>query len=152
MGTKKYKPTSPALRERRVLDFSEVTVGSPEKSLLRQNKKHAGRNNYGKLTVRHRGGGNKRKYRGIDFKRRKDNVPARVASIEYDPNRSANIALLVYRDGEKRYIIAPVGLEVGDVVTSGAGSDIRTANSMPLSDIPIGTVIHNIELSVGKGA
>jgi large subunit ribosomal protein L2 len=134
-----------------VLDFSEITKDEPEKSLLADLKKTGGRNVYGRITVRHRGGGHKRKYRIIDFKRDKDGIPAKVAGIEYDPNRSANIALLIYADGEKRYIIAPLGLNVGDTVISGADVDIKPGNALPLSSIPVGTVIHNIELKAGKG-
>lgn len=151
MAVKKYRPTSPAIRHMTVLDFSEITTDKPEKSLLTDLKKSGGRNVYGRITVRHRGGGHKRKYRIIDFKRDKDGVPAKVASIEYDPNRSANIALLNYADGEKRYIIAPLGLGVGDTVISGADADIKSGNALPLSNIPVGTIIHNIELKPGKG-
>jgi large subunit ribosomal protein L2 len=134
-----------------VSDFAEITTDKPEKSLLDVNKKSGGRNVYGRITVRHIGGGNRNKYRIIDFKRDKDKVPAKVASIEYDPNRSANIALLHYLDGEKRYILAPVGLNAGDVIVSGEGSDIKAGNSMPMYAIPVGTVIHNIEMHPGKG-
>jgi large subunit ribosomal protein L2 len=134
-----------------VSTFEEITASKPEKSLLAPLFNKAGRNNQGKITTRHQGGGHKRKYRVIDFKRNKDGVPANVATIEYDPNRSANIALLHYLDGEKRYIIAPDGLKVGDQVSSGAGSDIKVGNAMPLENIPVGTVIHNIELKPGKG-
>jgi large subunit ribosomal protein L2 len=148
---KKYKPTSPARRSMSVLTFEEITTNVPEKSLLAPLSKKAGRNNQGKITVRHQGGGAKRKYRIIDFKRNKDGIPGRVATIEYDPNRSANIALIHYVDGEKRYIIAPKGLKVNDVITSGVGSDIKVGNAMPLENIPVGTVIHNIELKPGKG-
>jgi large subunit ribosomal protein L2 len=149
---KKYNPTSPARRQMSVSTFEELTRNvEPEKSLLAPLSKKAGRNNQGKITTRHQGGGHKRKYRIIDFKRTKDGIPAKVATIEYDPNRSANIALLHYADGEKRYIIAPKGLKVGDVVTSGVGSDIKVGNAMPLINIPVGTVIHNIELKPGKG-
>ncbi|MBA1336403.1 MAG: LSU ribosomal protein L2p (L8e) [Firmicutes bacterium] len=151
MAVKKFRPTSPAIRHMTVLDFSEITTDKPEKSLLADLKKSGGRNVYGRITVRHRGGGHKRKYRIIDFKRDKDGIPAKVASIEYDPNRSANIALLNYADGEKRYIIAPLGLGVGDTVISGADADIKSGNALPLSSIPVGTIIHNIELKPGKG-
>jgi large subunit ribosomal protein L2 len=152
MGIRGFKPTSPAIRNMTMSTFEEITKVSPEKSLLVSLKKNSGRNNQGKITVRHRGGGSKTKYRIVDFKRNKDNVPATVASIEYDPNRSANIALLHYADGEKRYIIAPHKISVGDVVVSGEGHDIKIGNAMPLSSIPLGTVIHNIELKPGKGA
>ncbi len=151
MGVKKYKPTSAGRRHGSVLDFKEITSVKPEKSLLLTLKKKSGRNSDGKITSRHRGGGNKRHYRIIDFKRRKDNVPARVASIEYDPYRSANIALLNYVDGEKRYIIAPNGLEVGESVMSGEKIESKIANCMPLKDIPAGVPIHNVELQVGQG-
>ena len=152
MPIKKYKPTSPARRNMSVLSFSEITTSTPEKSLLAPLNKTAGRNNQGKITVRHHGGGHKRKYRIIDFKRTKDGIPGNVATIEYDPNRSANIALINYADGEKRYIIAPKGLKVGDKVVSGPNSDIKIGNALPLENIPVGTVIHNIELKPGKGA
>lgn len=135
-----------------VATFEEITTDKPEKSLLVSLNKKAGRNSQGKITVRHRGGGAKRKYRIIDFKRTKDGIPAKVASIEYDPNRTAYIALVVYADGEKRYIIAPVGLKVGDVVMSGVDADIKVGNALPLKNIPVGTVIHNVELQAGKGA
>ncbi len=151
MGIKKYKPTSPGRRGMSVSDFSEITTDQPEKSLLAPLTKKGGRNNQGKLTVRHQGGGHKRKYRIIDFKRTKDGIPGKVATIEYDPNRTANIALIHYADGEKRYILAPKGLHVGDIVTSGPGSDIKLGNALALRNIPVGTVIHNIELKVGKG-
>ena len=151
MGIKVYKPTSPARRNMSVSTFEEITTDTPEKSLLAPLNKKAGRNDNGKITVRHRGGGEKRKYRIIDFKRNKDGVPAKVATIEYDPNRTSNIALLHYVDGEKRYIIAPVDLHVGDTVVSGPEADIRTGNALPLSNIPVGTVVHNIELKAGKG-
>jgi large subunit ribosomal protein L2 len=151
MPIKVYKPTSPGRRGMSASTFEEVTQSTPEKSLLRPLKKSAGRNFRGKITVRHRGGGHKRRYRVIDFKRDKSGVPGRVASIEYDPNRSARIALVVYADGEKRYIIAPVGLMVGDVVMAGAEAEIRVGNAMPISNIPVGTTIHNIELHIGKG-
>ena len=152
MGIRVYKPTSPARRNSSVLTYQELTKGkAPEKSLLAPIKKHAGRNNSGKITVRHQGGGNRRKYRIIDFKRNKDNVPAKVASIEYDPNRSAFIALLHYVDGEKRYILAPLDLKVGDIVMSGPDVDIKPGNALPLSNIPTGTLIHNLEIKPGKG-
>ena len=152
MAIKKFKPTSPALREMTVFISDEVTTNQPEKSLLVPLKKNSGRNVHGKITVRHRGGGNRRKYRIIDFKRNKDGIPAKVATIEYDPNRTANIALLHYADGEKAYILAPVGLEVGTTVLSGPIADIKPGNAMALKDMPVGTVIHNIELKPGKGA
>jgi len=151
MPIKVYKPTSPGRRGMSVSTFEEITRTKPEKSLLRPLKSKAGRNFRGKITVRHRGGGHKRRYRVIDFKRDKFGVPGRVASIEYDPNRSARIALVVYADGEKRYIIAPVGLMVGDVIMSGAEAEIRAGNALPISDIPVGSTIHNIELHIGKG-
>lgn len=151
MGIKKYKPTSPGRRGMSVSDFSEITTDQPEKSLLAPLTKKGGRNNQGKLTVRHQGGGHKRKYRIIDFKRTKDGIPGKVATIEYDPNRTANIALINYADGEKRYILAPKGLKVGDVITSGLGSDIKVGNALELQNIPVGTIIHNIELRPGKG-
>ena len=152
MAIKKFKPTSPALRQMTVLVSDEITCNQPEKSLLVSLKKNSGRNEQGKITVRHRGGGNRRKYRIIDFKRNKDGIPAKVATIEYDPNRTANIALLHYADGEKAYILAPVGLEVGTTVLSGPTADIKPGNAMALKDMPVGTVIHNIELKPGKGA
>ncbi|MGL5692510.1 MAG: 50S ribosomal protein L2 [Peptostreptococcaceae bacterium] len=152
MAIKKFKPTSPALRQMTVLVSDEITCNQPEKSLLVSLKKNAGRNAHGKITVRHRGGGNRRKYRIIDFKRNKDGIPAKVATVEYDPNRTANIALLSYADGEKRYILAPVGLKVNDVVLSGPTADIKPGNALALKDMPVGTVIHNIELKPGKGA
>ncbi|MDL2220787.1 50S ribosomal protein L2 [Eubacteriales bacterium OttesenSCG-928-N14] len=151
MAIKKYKPTSPARRHMTVTDYSVITTNTPEKSLTTDLKKSGGRNVHGRITVRHRGGGHKRKYRIIDFKRDKDGVPAKVASIEYDPNRSAFIALLHYVDGEKRYILAPVGLKVGDKVESGPQADIIAGNALPIANIPLGTVIHNIEMKVGKG-
>lgn len=152
MAIKKYRPTSPGLRTLTVLKSDEITKHEPEKSLLATLKKNAGRNSRGKITVRHRGGGAKRKYRIIDFKRDKDQIPATVAGIEYDPNRSANIALLNYADGEKRYILAPVGLKAGDKVVSGLGADIKVGNCLKLKDLPVGTQIHNIEMKAGKGA
>lgn len=151
MGIKFYKPTTPGRRGMSVSTFEEITTDTPEKSLLTPLKNSGGRNAQGKITVRHRGGGEKRKYRIIDFKRNKDGVPAKVATIEYDPNRTSNIALLHYADGEKRYIIAPVGLKVGNTVVSGVDADIRTGNTLPLANIPVGTIIHNIELKTGKG-
>jgi large subunit ribosomal protein L2 len=151
MGIKKFNPTSPALRQMTVSTFEEITKKKPEKSLLVSLKKNAGRNAQGKITVRHRGGGEKRHYRLIDFKRDKDNIPAKVTAIEYDPNRSANIALLAYVDGEKRYIIAPYKLKVGDVIVSGETADIKVGNALPLKNIPVGTFVHNIELKPGKG-
>ncbi|HQM95576.1 MAG TPA: 50S ribosomal protein L2 [Clostridia bacterium] len=152
MPIKKYNPTSPARRFMTVSTFEEITSKSSEKTLLSPVKKNAGRNSYGRITVRHQGGGVARKYRIIDFKRDKDGVPARVAAVEYDPNRSANIALLFYADGEKRYIVAPNGLSVNDTVMSGANADIRVGNALPLANIPVGTMIHSIELKPGKGA
>jgi len=151
MAIRLYKPTSPARRFMSVLTYEEITTNKPERSLLETKKKNAGRNKQGKITVRHQGGGCKRKYRIIDFKRDKLNVPAKVATIEYDPNRSAFIALLNYADGEKRYILAPVGLKVGDTVVSSNDADIIVGNSLPISFIPVGTLIHNIELKVGCG-
>ncbi|WPC41756.1 50S ribosomal protein L2 [Clostridium sp. JS66] len=152
MAVKGFNPTTPSRRNMTVSTFEEITTNVPEKSLLVALKKTGGRNANGKITVRHIGGGAKQKYRVIDFKRNKDSVPAKVATVEYDPNRSAYIALVVYTDGEKRYIIAPVGLKVGDTIVSGADSDIKTGNCLPLQNIPVGTVVHNVELSVGKGA
>lgn len=152
MGIKKFRPTSPALRQMTVSTFEEITTNEPEKSLLAPLKKNSGRNAYGRITVRHRGGGEKRHYRIIDFKRDKDGIPGKVATIEYDPNRSANIALVHYVDGEKRYIIAPYKLKVGDVIMSGSEADIKVGNALKLKNIPLGTTIHNIELKVGKGA
>jgi len=151
MGIKTYKPTSPGIRFRTTLTFDEITKTEPEKSLVVPLKKTGARNFMGRITVRHRGGGHKRLYRIIDFKRDKDGIPAKVAAIEYDPNRSANIALLHYLDGEKRYIIAPDGLKVGDMVVSGPGVEIRVGNALPLKDIPLGTYVHNIELKPGAG-
>lgn len=152
MAVKRYKPTSPARRFMTVNAYSELTGDKPEKSLLHDKRKTGGRNNMGRITVRHIGGGNKIKYRIIDFKRNKDGVPATVKSIQYDPNRSAHIALLAYADGEKRYILAPVGLSVGDKVLSGSGADIKAGNALPLSDIPVGTIVHAIEMQPGRGA
>ncbi len=151
MGIKKYNPTTPGLRGMTVSTFEEITAKAPEKSLTETLKKNAGRNVRGKITVRHRGGGARRKYRIIDFKRRKDDIPGTVATIEYDPNRTANIALIVYADGEKRYIIAPEKLKVGDVIFSGPEADIKVGNALPIANIPVGTMIHNIELKPGKG-
>ena len=151
MAIKKVKPTSPARRFQEYSTFTDISRKKPEKSLLKVTKKSGGRNNQGRITIRHRGGGHKRHYRVIDFKRDKIGVPAKVAAIEYDPNRSARIALLHYADGEKRYILAPVNLKVGDQVESGPDVDIQPGNSLPLSNIPLGTQIHNIELKVGKG-
>ena len=152
MAIKKFKPTSPALRQMTVLVSDEITCNEPEKSLLVSLKKNSGRNAHGKITVRHRGGGNRRKYRIIDFKRNIDGIPAKVATVEYDPNRTANIALLNYADGEKRYILAPVGIKVGDTLMSGPDADIKPGNALALKNMPVGTVIHNIELKPGKGA
>jgi len=151
MGIKSFRPTSPGLRQMTVSTFEDITKKKPEKSLVVTLKKHSGRNNQGKITVRHRGGGTKTKYRMIDFKRMKDDVPAKVDAIEYDPNRSANIALIVYADGEKRYILAPNKIKVGDKVMSGKNADIKPGNAMELGRIPLGTTIHNIELKPGKG-
>lgn len=151
MGIKTNKPTSPGRRFQSTSTFEEITSKVPERSLLRAQKKKGGRNSMGRVTVRHRGGGHKRLYREIDFKRDKDGIPARVASIEYDPNRSANIALLHYADGEKRYILAPQRLRVGDRIVSGPGAEIKIGNTLPLNEIPLGTTIHNIELNIGHG-
>ncbi len=151
MGIRKYKPTSPGRRHGSVLDFAEITSTSPEKSLLEPLRKTGGRNNHGRITCRRRGGGHKRRYRVIDFKRSKDGIPAKVATIEYDPNRSARIALLHYADGEKRYIIAPQGLAVGQTITSGTGSEPLPGNAMRLAEVPVGLQIHNIELKAGRG-
>ena len=151
MANKSFKPYSAGRRFMTVSAFTEITASKPEKSLLAKVTSKGGRNNTGKMTVRHQGGGHKRQYRIIDFKRTKDNIPARVATIEYDPNRSARIALLNYADGEKRYIIAPHGLKVGDVVYSGPESDIKPGNALPLANIPLGTQVHNIEMKIGKG-
>lgn len=152
MAVKRYKPTSPARRFMTVSAYTELTGDKPEKSLLHDKRKSGGRNNQGKITVRHIGGGNRTKYRIIDFKRNKDDIPATVKSIQYDPNRSAHIALLAYADGEKRYILAPVGLTVGDKVISGSKADIKAGNALALADIPVGTVVHAIELQPGRGA
>ncbi len=151
MGIKKYNPTTPGLRGMTVSTFEEITCSTPEKSLTVTLKKHSGRNSRGKITVRHRGGGYRPKYRIIDFKRNKDGIPGKVATIEYDPNRTANIALINYADGEKRYIIAPNKLNVGDVIVSGPEADIKIGNALPLANIPVGTIIHNVELKPGKG-
>lgn len=152
MAIKTYKPVTPGRRGMTVIDYSGLSKTGPEKSLLESLKKHAGRNSYGRITVRHKGGGNRRKYRIIDFKRNKTGMNATVQTLEYDPNRSAFIALVQYEDGEKRYIIAPEKLAVGDVVRSGSDADIKPGNALALSDIPVGTVIHNVELHPGKGA
>ena len=152
MAIKKFKPTTPSRRFMSVSTFEEVTTTTPERSLLVSKNKSGGRNANGRITVRHIGGGNRVKYRIIDFKRDKDGIPAKVATIEYDPNRSANIALLHYADGEKRYIIAPLGISVGDTVVSGPDADIKAGNCLPIENIPVGTVIHNIELNPGRGA
>lgn len=151
MGIRKYKPTTPGLRGMTVSTFEEITRDTPEKSLTVTLKKHSGRNNTGRITVRHKGGGTRAKYRIIDFKRDKDGVPGKVSSIEYDPNRTANIALITYADGEKRYIIAPGKLEVGQTIVSGPDADIVVGNALPLANIPVGTIIHNVELKPGKG-
>jgi large subunit ribosomal protein L2 len=151
MAVKKYKPVTPSLRGMTGYTFEEITKDKPERSLIVPRRKHGGRNMYGRITVRHQGGGHRRQIRLIDFKRDKRGIPARVAAIEYDPNRTARIALLNYVDGEKRYIIAPLDLRVGDMVTSGPKSEIRTGNSLPIANIPVGTMVHNIELKIGKG-
>ena len=152
MGIRKFRPMTPGTRKRSVSDFAEITRSTPEKSLLEPLKKSGGRNHHGHVSMRHRGGGHKRRYRKIDFKRRKFGVPAKVIEIEYDPNRTARIALLQYADGEKTYVPHARGLEVGDTVVSGPGSDIRTGNAMPLAEVPLGTTVHCIEMKVGKGA
>jgi large subunit ribosomal protein L2 len=152
MGVKKLKPTSPGRRFQTVSDFETITKSKPEKNLLAKQKRSSGRNVYGRITSRHRGGGHKRRYRVIDFRRTKDGIPARVAAIEYDPNRNARIALLHYVDGEKRYILAPLNIEVGDMLESGSSSDIRPGNAMPLRNIPTGTIVHAVELRPGGGA
>ncbi len=152
MGIRKINPITPGQRFMTVSSFEEITKKTPERSLVEDKKKNAGRNVTGKITVRHQGGGARQKYRIIDFKRNKDNVPAKVFSVEYDPNRSANIALLHYLDGEKRYIIAPLGLKVGDMIVSGESADIKVGNALPIANIPVGTMIHCIELKPGKGA
>ncbi len=152
MAIKSYKPTTPSRRQMTVTDYTELSKVAPERSLLAPMKKHSGRNSYGRITVRHRGGGNRTKYRVIDFKRDKVSMNANVLTLEYDPNRSAHIALVQYEDGEKRYIIAPHGLKVGDVIRAGADADIKPGNALPLTNIPVGTFIHNIEMHPGKGA
>jgi len=152
MPVKKYKPTSAGKRFMTTIDFSELSKEGPEKSLIEVRQKHSGRNFNGHITVRHKGGGTRKMYRIIDFKRSKDAIPAKVATLEYDPNRSARIALLNYRDGEKRYILAPLGLKIGDLIESGPAADIKTGNALPIKNIPVGTVIHNIELRPGEGA
>ena len=152
MGVRQFRPTTPGTRLRSVSDFAEVTKAEPERALVETRKSTGGRNNQGHVTVRYRGGGHKRKYRRIDFRRGKLGVPARVVAIEYDPNRTARIALLVYADGEKRYILHPKGLAVGDAVVSGAGSDIRNGNALPLHEVPLGTTVHCVELKRGRGA
>src|SRR5512136_157753 len=151
MGVKSYKPTSAARRHMTVADFAEITKTRPEKKLTRSKKRTGGRNAHGHITTRHIGGGHKQRYRVIDWRRDKDGVPAKVAAIEYDPNRTARIALLHYADGEKRYILCPVGVSVGDTVVTGAGADIKPGNALPIRNIPVGTLVHNIELKVGKG-
>ncbi len=151
MGIKRFKPYTPSRRAMTVSDFAEVTKKSPEKSLIVHLKTNSGRNNQGKITVRHRGGGYKKQYRLVDFKRNKDGIPAKVVGIEYDPNRTANIALLSYADGSKSYILAPVGLKVGEVLTNGADSEIKVGNCLPMANIPVGTEIHNIEMKPGAG-
>ncbi len=151
MGMKHFRPTTPSLRNMTVSTFDEITKSTPEKSLLTTKKKNAGRNSYGRITVRHQGGGNRQKYRLVDFKRRKDDMPATVIGIEYDPNRSANIALIEYEDGTKSYILAPIGLKDGDKVISGEKADIKPGNCMKIENIPVGTMIHNIELNPGQG-
>lgn len=151
MAVKKYKPTSPGRRGMTGHTFEEITTSKPERSLLIHKRRHAGRNNQGRITVRHRGGGHKKHVRKVDFKRDKQNIPAQVASIEYDPNRSARLALLHYVDGEKRYIISPLGLKVGDKVIAGPEAEIRPGNNLPLANIPLGTMVHNIELYEGRG-
>ena len=152
MAIKTYKPVTPGRRQMTVTDFSGLSKVAPEKSLVESLKKHSGRNSYGRITVRHRGGGNRRKYRIIDFKRNKFDMPANVLTLEYDPNRSAHIALVEYEDGERRYILAPHGLKVGDQVVAGPNADIKPGNALPLANIPVGTFIHNVELYPGKGA
>ena len=151
MGIKSYSPYTPSRRHMTGSDFSEITTSTPEKSLVVSLNKNAGRNNQGKITVRHRGGGSRRKYRLVDFKRRKDGIPATVKTIEYDPNRTANIALISYADGEKAYILAPEGLKVGMKIMNGPEAEVRPGNCLPLSEIPVGTMVHNIELYPGKG-
>ncbi len=151
MAIKVYRPTTPSRRSMTGYSFEEITASKPERSLVAKQSKHAGRNVRGKITVRHRGGGHKRRYRIIDFKRDKVGIPAKVQTIEYDPNRSARIALIAYRDGEKRYILVPVGVQVGDMLSSGAEAEIRPGNALPLANIPLGTIVHNVELTPGKG-
>ncbi len=151
MAVKRFKPITPGTRQKTVSSFAEVTTDKPEKSLLVSKNRSGGRNNNGRITVRHIGGGNRNKYRIVDFKRNKDGIPAKVASVEYDPNRTAYIALLHYADGEKRYVLAPVGLNVGDTVVSGETADIKAGNALPLSAIPVGTLVHNVELQPGNG-
>lgn len=151
MAVKRFKPITPGTRQKTVSSFAEVTTDKPEKSLLVSKNKTGGRNNYGRITVRHIGGGNRNKYRIIDFKRNKDNIPAKVATIEYDPNRTSYIALLHYADGEKKYILAPLGLNVGDTVLSGENADIKAGNALPLGSIPVGTLVHNVEMQPGNG-
>jgi large subunit ribosomal protein L2 len=151
MGMKKYKPTSPGMRFRTGYSFDEITAEEPLKRLSKGLRKKSGRNNLGRLTVRHHGGGHKRLYRTIDFKRDKDDVPGKVTSIEYDPNRSARLARVTYADGDKRYILWPVGLKVGDTIISGQGADIKPGNCLPLKNIPLGTSVHNVEMKIGKG-
>jgi len=151
MGIKKYRPITPTMRYKTGFTFEEITTDKPEKSLLKHRHQKAGRNNQGRITCRHRGGGHKRHYRIIDFKRNKHDIPARVATIEYDPNRSARIALLNYKDGEKRYVLAPIGLKVDDIIISGPKAEIKVGNALPLNNIPLGTVIHNIEFKIGRG-
>ncbi|MBT8197861.1 MAG: 50S ribosomal protein L2 [Acidimicrobiia bacterium] len=152
MGVKKHKPTSPGRRFQTVSDFASITKSKPEKTLLDKKKRSSGRNSYGRITSRHRGGGHKQRYRIVDFRRTKDGVPAKVAGIEYDPNRNARIALLHYLDGEKRYILAPVGLETGAMVVSGSGAEITTGNALPLRNIPVGSIVHAVEMRPGGGA
>ncbi len=152
MAVKHYKPATAGTRGMTVIDYSELSKTGPEKSLLKPVKKNAGRNSYGRITVRHQGGGNRRKYRVIDFKRDKEGIPATVMTVEYDPNRSSFISLVKYEDGEKRYIITPAGLKVGDVIVSGTGADIVVGNALKLAEIPVGTFVHNVELYPGKGA
>lgn len=152
MGLKSYKPTSPGVRGKTSLTFEEITKAKPEKSLVSSKKRYGGRNNNGHITADHKGGGHRKLYRKVDFMREKAGIPAKVAAIEYDPNRTARIALLHYTDGEKRYIISPEGLKVGDIVSSGSDSEIKIGNALPLSNIPLGTMIHNVELSAGRGA
>jgi large subunit ribosomal protein L2 len=152
MAVKKYKPTTPSQRNMTGYTFEEITKSTPERALLRPMRKHGGRNVYGRVTVRHRGGGHRRNIRLVDFKREKRDIPARVAAIEYDPNRTARLALLFYADGEKRYIVAPLDLRVGDTVLAGAQAEVRIGNSLPIANIPVGTLVHNVELKEGKGA